>query len=286
MPVFSRHKRLFILGILALGTIVIWIAVWESSRDTLTLSVLDVGQGDAIYIRHGNEDVLIDGSKDRSVLRGLGRAMPFWDRSIDVILATHPDADHIGGLPDVLTRYTVGTVIESGNTSDTAVYKEFEQDIQKEGARHVVGTRGTIVRLGDDAYMEILFPDRSQSEVVQWESNMSSLVIRLVHGDSVAILTGDAPIDSENYVVGMYGAGLHADVLKTGHHGSKTSTSDAFLAAVAPKYVAISVGCDNTYGHPSPSVVEKIRAFGATIGNTCEDGTLVYESEGKGFVRR
>jgi competence protein ComEC len=284
MSIILRRTRLIVLGILLLVALVVWVAVWNVSRDTLMLSVLDVGQGDAIFITHGGRQVLIDGGRNGAVLSGLGRAMPFWDRSIDVVIATHPDADHIGGLPDVLERYSVGTVIESGNTSDTAVYKAFEDDIDTEGATHIIGRSGMIVRLGDDAYLEILFPDRSSEEVAQWESNMASLVVRLVHGTSSALLTGDSPADAEEYLVGRYGDALHVDVLKAGHHGSKTSTSDAFLATVSPKYVAISVGCDNSYGHPSPTVVEKIRAFGARIGNTCEDGTLTYVSKGEGFV--
>lgn len=286
MSFISRHIRLIVLGMFMSITIVIWTLVWQRGRNALTFSVFDVGQGDALFIEHEEMQVLIDGGKNSAVLAGLGKRMSFWDRTIDVVLATHSDTDHIGGLPDVLERYDVGTVIESGNVSDTAVYEEFTRDIDTKGVAHIIGRSGTIIRLGNDAYIEILFPDRSPQEVARWESNMASLVVRLVHGRSVVILTGDSPADAEEYMVGLYGDALHADVLKAGHHGSKTSTSDVFLAAVAPTYAAISVGCDNSYGHPSPEVVEKIRVFGSTIGNTCEEGTLVYESRGKGFVRK
>jgi len=286
MSYMSQHRRPVVLGAFFFMTIMIWIVVWHSSRTALTLTVLDVGQGDALLIQYAGKQILIDGGKSGAVLSGLGKSMPFWDRSLDVVIATHPDADHIGGLPEVLARYDVGMVIESGNVSDTAVYKEFENDIDAEWATHVIGRSGTIVRLGDDAYLEILFPDRTSEEVAQWESNMASLVVRLVHGTSVAILTGDAPDDVEDYLVGVYGNALVADVLKVGHHGSKTSTSPAFLASVLPAYVAISVGCDNTYGHPSADVVSSLKSVGAIVSNTCEEGTIVYESEGKGFVRK
>jgi len=284
MSYMSQHRRLVILGVFFFMTMMIWVFVWYSSRTALTLTVLDVGQGDALLIQYAGKQILIDGGKNGAVLSGLGKSMPFWDRSLDVVIATHPDADHIGGLPDVLMRYDVGTVIESGNMSDTAVYEEFKKDIEHEGAVHIMGKSGTIIRLGDDAYLEILFPDRPSEEVAQWESNMASLVVRLVHGTSVAILTGDAPDDVEEYLVGVYGGALRGDVLKVGHHGSKTSTSPAFLASVLPAYAAISVGCDNTYGHPSADVVSSLKSVGVIVSSTCEEGTIVYESEGKGFV--
>ncbi len=276
---FRKHALPYILLLLLIVNVFVWSSVLEKDGGQLTVAFLDVGQGDAIFIEgpNGNQ-VLIDGGNGASVLRELSGVMPFYDRSIDLVIASHPDQDHIGGLVDVLSRFDVGAVMQTEVVSDTSVYSALNAEVDASGTARVVARRGQRVVLGGDAFLEILFPDRSTTE---WDANDASIVARLVYGDTSFMLTGDAPKKMEEYIVLMEGRGLKSDVLKLGHHGSKTSTSEMFLAAVAPTYAIISAGKDNRYGHPHKEVMDRIEQFGIIPLITYEKGTLIIESDGQ-----
>lgn len=272
------------LATLAVAVVLIWHAVFAlAARDELTVAFLDVGQGDAIFIEapNGNQ-VLIDGGRNRLVLQELGRVMPFWDRSIDVIVATHPDADHIGGLVEVLERYAIAYVVDSGNVSDTAVARAFVQ-LAEEDAKRVIARRGMRIELGNDAFLRILFPDR---DVAGIESNAASIVAQLVYGETEVMLTGDAPKAIEEYLVTIEEDGLESDILKVGHHGSDTSTAPAFVGFANPQFSVISAGADNQYGHPHQSVLDVLKRFETEIFSTAESGTVIFTSDGDTFARQ
>lgn len=270
--------------ILVLVTLCIWYAAFrEDRRGFLTVSFLDVGQGDAIFIQApGGRQVLIDGGPDSSVVRQLGRVMPWYDHSIDVVVATHPDADHISGLIDVLGRYDVATVIQSSVRGSTALWQTFNTTIQSEGAQVVEATRGKVIELGGGARLEILFPDR---EVTRVETNTGCVVARLVYGTTSFMLPCDTTSEVERYLVQLDGANLQSDVLKAAHHGSKTSSSPSFLGYVNPEYGIYSRGCDNSYGHPSQQTVDTFARFEIPTLDTCKEGTITFVSDGK-TVRR
>jgi competence protein ComEC len=135
-----------------------------------------------------------------------------------------------------------------------------------------------IFNLGGGAQLEILFPERDPSML---ESNTSSIVARLTYGESEFMFTGDSPTGIENHLVSLYGKTLDSDVLKVGHHGSRTSTSESFIRAVDPEYAIISSGSDNRYGHPHKEVTDLLATFGAEILNTAEVGTIIFETDGK-----
>lgn len=241
---------------------------------------LDVGQGDAIFIEAPNgRQLLLDAGPGNTVVRELGAAMPFYDRSIDVLLMTHPDADHIGGFIEVLRRFETSAVFESGVLGDTALYHTIESEIADREISDFVGRSGDKIILDKKrgVYLEILFPDRDVTNV---ETNTGSLVAKLVYGNVCFVLTGDAPISIENYLAKLYGLELDCDVLKIGHHGSKTSSSPLFVAAVSPEYAVISVGEKNRYGHPSAEVLEIFENAGAEILRTDELGTITFETDG------
>ncbi|PIR38826.1 MAG: hypothetical protein COV34_00285 [Candidatus Zambryskibacteria bacterium CG10_big_fil_rev_8_21_14_0_10_42_12] len=268
-------KRLFILIMIVLGNMGVWsYVVAEKPREGVKVAFLDVGQGDAIFIEAPNgKQMLIDGGRDQTVLRELRKVMPFWDRSIDIVLATHPDADHIGGLIDVLERYEIDVFIDSGNIGETETYEYIEELADLEGAEEIEGKAGQIVWLSDDVYFAILFPDRDVSGV---ESNTASVVGQLVYGETQVLLTGDSPQEIEWHLVATYGEKLESEILKAGHHGSRTSTGALFLNEVAPEEVVISAGKDNRYGHPHKEVVDFVESFGAEIVNTGEIGRIEY----------
>lgn len=280
------------LVVLAVGTALIWSAVSHADRQGhLTVSFLDVGQGDAIFIdAPSGRQVLIDGGRDRSVLRELAHVMPWWDRSIDVVIATHPDADHISGLVDVLQRYRVHYIFQPGVEKNTGPAESMLLSVAKEGANEIIARRGQIIDLGSPstgsglrAYLEILFPDRDVSDV---ETNTASIVARLIYGDTAFMLTGDSPIAIEEYLVSIDGKNLQADVLKAGHHGSDTSSSPLFLGFVNPKFGVFSRGCDNSYGHPHEEVVEVFKRFEIQTFDTCEEGTVTFISDGENVSLR
>ncbi len=238
--------------------------------------------------------MLIDGGPGKGVLRELGKVMPFYDRKIDVVLSTHPDADHIGGLNDVLDKYKSDVFIEPGVSSDTQTYGALESRIQslESGGKikKILARRGVVVNLGGGAVLQILFPDQ---DVTNWETNEASIVARLVYGNNEFLFTGDSPQKIERYLISMdqkEGGNcvgtvdsclrLESDVLKPGHHGSKTSTSPEYVAAVKPEYAVISVGKDNKYGHPNQETLDTLNSFNVKIFRTDTEGTVIFKSDG------
>ena len=253
-----------------------------SRKGTLQVTFLDVGQGDATFIESpSGTQVLIDGGKGSAVLGPLGKVMGFFDRDIDMVVATHPDMDHIGGLIDVLERYDVATIVMTENISDTPVFEMFQERVRDEGARIIYVRRGQIFDLGSgdvgSTTLRILFPDRDPTNL---ESNMSSIVSQLVYGESEYLLMGDSPKEIEAYLVALDAENLESDVLKLGHHGSRTSTAEAFVRAVNPDYGIVSAGKDNSYGHPHTEVVERLQKYNVIQKNTADEGSIFSYSDG------
>ncbi len=257
-------------------------AVSREVRGRLTVSFLNVGQGDAIFIESPTgRQVLIDGGPNRAVLRALARVMPWYDRSIDVVIATHPDADHVTGLVDVLQRYAVSLIVETGVSADTPQAESMLASVARERAERLSARRGQIIDLGGGAFLEILFPDREPEGM---ETNTASIVARLVYGDTAFMLTGDSPEQIEHYLVQIDGEELRSAVLKAGHHGSRTSSSLLFVGMVNPSYAVYSRGCDNTYGHPHAEVKETLWRLRVDTLDTCMDGTITFISDGVSVV--
>jgi len=280
----TKMHRSTIIALL-IATVFIWGFIWSQNRtDVLTVTFLDVGQGDAIFIElPDGKQVLVDSGSGRQVLRALGEAMPFYDHSIDMIIATHPDKDHIGGFPDILKRFDVDAVVRSGNKAESNVYGAFNDLVAKEEAQELFLRAGSRIALGGGAYIEILFPDRDVRDV---ESNTASVIARIIYGDTSFLLTGDSPKSIEKYITGQFGANLKSNVLKAGHHGSKTSTDEYFLNAVDPEFVVISAGKDNSYGHPHKEVMNLLTEIEARVFATYELGNIIFESDGSSVVKK
>ncbi len=274
--------KLGVLFFLFLTAIVIWTVLLNNEKRLLTVAFLDVGQGDAVYIEapNGNQ-MLVDSGSGPVVLRELGKVMPLYDRSIDVLVATHPDKDHIGGLPDVLRHYKVNLLLRSGAKNVTGVFKELNLLSQKESIQKILARRGMVIRFGGGVYAEILSPFR----IVPFaDSNDASVVIRLVYGGTEFMLTGDAPQKIERNLVSKYGKHLRSNVLKAGHHGSKTSSAISFIKSVSPNYVVISAGKNNRYGHPHKETLARLAQFDASVLNTAKEGTIIFTSDGEAVL--
>ncbi len=282
--------RLSVLSILLCGLLhgvssqyfgVRQVAAVPLAKDTglLTVSFLDVGQGDAIYIESPEGvQVLIDGGPDATVLRSLAAAMPFMDKELDLMIATHRDKDHIGGLVDVLERYEVKQLLLTKNTGDTTTSEAFDTAAAEKKLDVVYAEAGLVVTLGASTTLTILSPS---GDPTNWESNTSSIVAKLTYGETDFLLTGDAPEGIESYLASIVGGVLVSEVLKLGHPGSKTSSSATFLTAVSPEYAIVSAGRDNSYGHPHKEVVGRVEESGAKILSTAEVGTITMKSNGK-----
>lgn len=280
MNTVHRYKDVLIVAIFFLINILIWVTVFaHEDNHTLTVAFLNVGQGDSIFIEtpNGNQ-MLVDGGRNASVLRELSKMMSFNDRSIDVVVATHPDKDHISGLIDVLKRYDVGTFLYSGVIHSTGEYQTLLKSVTEENLVPTLARRGMKIMLGGGVFAEILFPDRDVSHV---ETNLGSIVMRVVYGETEIMLTGDSPQSIEDYLVSINGKKLGSDVLKAGHHGSKTSTAEDFVDTVHPRYAIISAGRDNSYGHPHKEVIDIFEQRGIEVISTADVGTIIFKSDGK-----
>jgi len=278
-----RYRSYVVVGVLLVFVSVVWTAVYaESIPGKLTVAFLDVGQGDSIYIESPTGiEIIIDGGPDNSILRGLPSLMGPFDRTIDAIIETHPDADHIAGFVDLLRRYNVKVFIEPGINKDTATAKTLLEEVYAEDAAHLIARRGMYLELGGGAELYILFPDFDVATLPASKSNEGGIVARLVYGQTSILFMADVSKKVEDRLIELEGVGLQSDVLKVGHHGSKNSTGGSFLSTVLPAAAIISVGGDNRYGHPTEEVLNELSSQNIKTLRTDVEGTLVFESDGK-----
>ncbi len=239
----------------------------------LTVHFMDVGQGDAVLIACGGEYMLIDAgdnSKGTAVQNYLTKQGV---KTLKYVVGTHPDADHIGGMDVVLYKFDCNTVIMPDVTSDTATYRDVLDAMKAKGYRNTVSKPGNSYTLGDARFV-IAGPGKAYED-----TNNNSIVIRMTHGDNSFLFTGDMEEQAEADIL-QGKVSLQADVLKVGHHGSSSSSSEAFLEAVSPSYAVISCGEDNSYGHPHSQTLNVLRKMGVQVFRTDEQGTITASSDG------
>ncbi len=240
------------------------------------MAFLDVGQGDAILISAGEKQILIDGGPSgQKLMEKLGEYVPFWDRKIDIVIATHPDADHITGLVDVLKNYAVDEVIESGAKSESQVFGALEKIISDKKVEKQLARRGMKIKLSDEAQLEVLGPEEKNTKDSK-DTNSASIVARLTYGENSFLLTGDLPLETESEML-KENLFSPTKVLKVSHHGSKSATSTQFLDAVKPEEAIVSVGKGNRYGHPTTEVLNRLQDDKIKILRTDESSDVVYD---------
>lgn len=279
MEKIKSNLKLFFLLALAISASVIWYAVFYfEAHQNLLVTFFDVGQGDAIFIEvpNGNQ-IMIDGGPGDVILGKLGRIMPFWDRSIDVLILTHPHADHLDGLLEVLKRYNVGIVLTSGAEHSIPEYQEWADLLKVKTIKVVIARSGQRVDMGSGVILNVLSPFEDFSGKSPKNPHDATLVSRLSHGENSILLMGDAEKSLEYRLLFEY---LKSNILKVGHHGSKTSTSEEFLLAVSPEFAVIQVGRKNRYGHPTQEVLDRLASVGAKILRNDLDGDVIMESDG------
>lgn len=247
----------------------------------LRVVFLDVGQGDAIWIAAPNgRELLIDAGPDQSIIEQLGREKNFFDRTIDMVLATHSDKDHIGGFPYLFDQFNIPLVIESEISSPTLIDKTFTNKIITEQSKQLIARSGERIILDPKhgVVIDILFPDQNTTG---WETNEASVVVKVSYGKTSFLLTGDSTSDVEDHLVSIYADQLRANVLKLGHHGSKTSSGQNFLETIQPDIAIVSAGLGNKYGHPNVEVIERVESVNAQILETSTMGNIECRSDGQ-----
>ncbi len=281
MEKLAKNAPIVFLAILALGVAVIWYAVFYfETRQYLRVTFFDVGQGDATFIETpGGNQILIDGGPDSRILAKLGDVLPFWDRSLDLVIVTHPHADHLAGLIEVVKRYDVDRVMESGVGHGTPEYAAWQALLKERDIPVVLARRGQRMDAGNSIMLDVLSP--AEDAVASADKpHDANIVAVLTHGETTVLFTGDAEKILEYRLLFESPAMLDADVLKVGHHGSKTSSTEVFLKAVSPDSAVISAGKKNRYGHPHPDIIERLRQLNIPLRRTDTDGDIRLESDG------
>ncbi len=299
---------MFRLKIILVLLLIIWLIHDQVPDNNLHLVVCDVGQGDAILVSYRSWQLLVDGGRSSRVLSCLGKAMPFWDKDLEVLVATHPDADHIGGLDEVFQVYNVKRFVRTQDTKDTADFKRLIEFASREKAQ---GSTEQRPRIGDDLNVDplldviVVFPQENQNQQLTQNSansettlqdissplltettsskndyNSRSIVLLLSYKSFSALLTGDLEVGGEQALL-QSGMIKPITVLKVGHHGAKTSTSAEFVGVLRPEISIISVGKNNSYGHPSPQVIDLLQQNGSKVWRTDQMGTIEIITNGQ-----
>lgn len=245
--------------------------------DEMKVHFIDVGQGDSIFIElPDDKTMLIDASEREYADKITTYIYSCGYNSLDYVVATHPHSDHIGGMADVIGSFSVGNVILSPATHTTKTYTNMLTAIDQSGAKVTLGTGGTEIFSDGDLSAVVIAP------VTEDYSNLnnSSVMIMLTYGEKKFLFTGDAEEEEERTVT----ADVKCDVLKVGHHGSSTSTGNAFLTAANPEYAVISCGTGNSYGHPHTETIDKLKKAGINIYRTDLQGDIVMTCDGKNIT--
>ncbi|ELC8430077.1 MBL fold metallo-hydrolase [Clostridium perfringens] len=243
----------------------------------LIISYMDVGQGDAAYIKVNGNDILIDAgprSNSKELLEQL-KAKNIDD--FELVITTHPHEDHIGGMVDVFKEYEVKAFYSPKITHTTKTYENLVKAVKDEGLKTKELKGGMVIDLGEGAKFEVFTPQKSEYE----ELNDYSPIMKLSFGDTSYLFTGDAEKLAEEEALAKYKTSLDSDVIKFGHHGSSSSSSNAFIEAVSPKYGIISCAKDNKYGHPHRETLDIIKKYNIKTFRTDTDGEIILTSDGK-----
>jgi len=277
--------RRWVMPPLAAAAVLTTIVAISMPDDNLHVSFLDVGQGDAILIQTpARQDILVDGGPSpRDTMLALSTKMPFWDRTIDLLVLTHPHADHLTGLLEVMQRYKVRQVLYPPLEADCPLCGEWLRLVDEKGVESTIARAGQRIDLGSAGItIDVLNPPPPAPAGVPLDTDDASVVLRICAGQVSFLLTGDIKELAESELI-MRRANLDSTVLKAGHHGSDTSTSQAFLAVVSPRVAVISVGADNRFGHPGEGVLERlIEEVGPeNVYRTDLDGTIEFITDGE-----
>lgn len=264
-----------LLGFMIALLVLVW---WQWPDGRLHITICDVGQGEAILISWKNQQVLVDGGPDNEVLSCLGRQMAFWDRTIEALMLTHPQADHLTGLIEVAKRYQVKQVLITQAVNKTPEFEQWQAVVEAEKVPVYSLGQGDKIKMGAAA-LRVLWPARNRFVK---DLNKASMVILGSYGKFDFLLTGDIGSSEELQLLNS-GELREVELLKVAHHGSGYSSSEQFLEQVRPEIAVISVGERNRFGHPAAAVLQRLEQAGAKILRTDRDGTVEIISDGRAW---
>ncbi|TAN57693.1 MBL fold metallo-hydrolase [Patescibacteria group bacterium] len=297
-----KNKFLVFGGIFAIFSVILWSFVSVILPQPFKIAFLDVGQGDSILIRtREGKNVLIDGGPDKSVLYKLEKHLPWYDRTIDAMILTHPHADHLIGLIETAKRYDVKRIISTGVVHTTPEYLEWLNLIKEKKIPAEPFKKGDRLMLDNGISMTALWPEGSLVGERVDDLNNSSLALLLQTPNEKILLMGDAQEEIEKNLIQNYSSIKRSSekrvnagnldienitILKTGHHGSRFATSSEFLNAVKSKYAVISAGANNQFGHPHLDALKRLHDSGAKILRTDESGDIIFTITKNGLLRQ
>lgn len=273
--IWKRKLHMLFVAAMILGGIMVYQDPARAANpDMMEVHYMDVGQGDATLITCGGHAMLIDAGDDTKGTAIQNYLQKRKIKELDYLILTHPDADHIGGAPVIITKFNIDKVFVSNYEKDTKTYQKLIQALDDKRLKYTTPAVGSEYALGT-ATITILAPNGKYDD-----PNEASIACVIQNGDNRFLFTGDAGEEAEKDMIDS-GEKLAADVYKAGHHGSKYSSSSEFMKAVKPSYAVISCGEGNEYGHPHAEVLNKFRADGIEVYRTDESGTIVAGSDGK-----
>ncbi len=266
--------------------------VEKSINKGLKVTYLDIGQGDASFIEFPDgEQMLVDCAIDGRILEALGRVMPYYDHVIDYLLVTHPDLDHYGGCTEVLNRFDVKNIVYNGlEKKGDQMWEAFQLAVQNEKANYTEVTKEEVWNIASTT-LHILYPDHSlrdnkniPNSKLEANDNNTSIVFKLAYLDKSMLFMGDTETELEKYLIATYDNQLDVDILKLGHHGSDSSSSQDFIKIVSPHDAIASCGLNNKYGHPSRRILSKLeRVSSSTIWRTDWQGDIFLNLDESGL---
>ena len=279
----SKLPRKWLIPPLLVAAILVSFLAVTIPDNRLHVSFLDVGQGDAILIQKGSQQVLVDGGPSpQAIGLGLGKKMPFWDRTIELVVLTHPSADHATGLVEGLNRYQVKQVLYPDLDFRSGIYDEWLRLVKAKDIKHTTAQAGQQINLGDGVVIEVLNPPSPLLMNTDSDVDNNAAVLRLSMGKVSFLLTADTMWEAELELITRR-TNLSSTVLKVAHHGSNTSTTPEFLAVVNPRLAVIPAGEDNPFGHPTPEVMARLseKVGSENIYRTDEHGTIEFITDGE-----
>jgi competence protein ComEC len=280
---FSLIPRKWIIPPLMVGAILVTVTAATMPDNKLHASFIDVGQGDAILIQRGSQQILIDGGPSSQIITlALGKVMPFWDRTIELVILTHPHADHLTGLVEVLKRYKVRQVLYPDLDYESPLFDEWLALIDKKNINYTLAQAGQQIKFSGGVILEVLNPQSPNLTGTESDIDNNGVVLHLEIGEISFLLSADIMSEAEFELMASR-ANLTSTVLKVAHHGSATSTGEEFLAVINPSIAVISVGEGNPFGHPSLEVMErlKVKVGQENVYRTDENGTIELVTDGE-----
>lgn len=270
------YKVLLVLGIIAIIITIILYWFFYSASENLEVTFLDVGQGDSILVETPfGQNILIDGGPNNSVLKQLGANLAWWDKTIDLMILTHPHDDHVAGLVDVLKRYNTKKVIYTGLKSDSPEYLEWLEIIRIKNIPTTIIDKSQVINLGENCFLKTLHPQENIFGQYSKNLNNDSIVIKFVCSGKSFLFTGDIEEEVEKIIIDAYGNYLDVDFLKIAHHGSDTSSLEEVFYLSSPRYCIVTVG-ENNYGHPSLRVLKRLERNECEILRTDLSGNISF----------